>query len=200
MLASRARTVLAAVWVALTASACTILPAGHPPAQSSEAPVSRAPASTRAAPTTAPPTAVDLLSGFGATKAEWAAGHQMDPDGTGYWPRLANGPDTYTSVQFLRGRALRYTENLYPAVPAASALHVIGDELPPDARVVHYAPSPPGHPLCAQVVESSYTLQVKAGVEALVEMRSGGGSYDSAAVATLTFQPLTSPSSSLPAC
>lgn len=60
----------------------------------------------------------------------------MDPNGTGYWPRLATGVDTYTSVRFFQGRALRYTENLYPSLPAASALHVIGDELPPDAHVV----------------------------------------------------------------
>ncbi len=191
---------LVAVWVASMASACTLLPAGHPPPRSTASPASSAPAAMRVAPTTASPAPADLLSGFGATEAGWASGHELDPDGRGYWPRLANGLDTYTSVQFVRGRALRYTENLFPAMPVSGALHVIGDELPPDARLVHYGPSPPVHPSCTQVVESSPTLRSKAGVEVLVEMRSGGARYDSAAVTSLTFQPLTGPNPSFPAC
>lgn len=156
---------------------------------------------TRPVPTTAAPAPVDLLSGYGATRSQWAAGHTMDPNHTGYWPRLANGLDTYTSVRFIRGRALSYTENLLPALPAADALHVVGDELPPDAHVVHDAPSPPGgRPLCAQVVEASPTLQAAAGVEVLAELRSAGGGYDAAAVTTITYQPITGPMSSLPAC
>lgn len=187
-------------WVALLASACTATAPSHSRAPRANATVPTVRVTTRVAPITTVPAPVDLLSGFGATEAEWAAGHTVDPNGTGYWPRLANGLDTYTSVRFIRGRALRYTENLYPPLPAASALHVIGDELPPDAHVVHDAPSPPAHPSCAQVVEASPTLQATAGMEVLAELRSSGGRYDSAAVASITYQALTGSSQALPAC
>ncbi len=76
--------------------------------------------------------------------AEWATWHHHDPTAVGYWPRLANGVDTYTSVGFVRGRALRYTENLYPPVPVAIALSVVADDLPPRRARVHDAASPPG--------------------------------------------------------
>jgi hypothetical protein len=124
----------------------------------------------------------------------------MDPRGTGYWPRLGSGYDTYTSVTFSGGRALRYTEHLYPDMSSASALKVVGDELPPDARVVSDPPVPPGHPACAQVVESSRTIRALAGVEVLAELRSSGPGYDPGAVSSITYQPLTTPVPAQPGC
>lgn len=155
---------------------------------------------TQAAPSTT--AQLDLLSGYGATRAAWDAGHQMDPAGTGYWPRLASGYDTYTSVVFVRGRALQYTEHLYPSLAASDAVKVAGDELPPDTRIVERVPS--GGPACQLVVESSSTLDALAGVEVLVELHSGGTGYDPASVSTITYRPfagaLTGPAAHPPAC
>lgn len=139
---------------------------------------------------------LDLLSGYGATRAAWAAGHQMDPAGTGYWPRLSSGHDTYTSVTFIRGRALAYTENVYPAMSAADALKVVGDDLPPDAHLGHAD----RRPSCEQVMVSSRSISALAGVGVLVELHSDGGAYYPARVDYITYQPFSGSPSALPGC
>lgn len=151
------------------------------------------------APTTAS-TSPGYLTGYGATQAVWYQGHTPDPDGGGFFPRLANGKDTYTSVKFVNGRALFYTENLYPPAPLDQALASVSDELPFDATVVHNAPSPATAPSCQQVVETSPTLRAEAGVQVLAELRSDTPSLDATAISEITYQPFTGPLSSLPSC
>ncbi|MGH9132210.1 MAG: hypothetical protein ACRDWV_11210 [Acidimicrobiales bacterium] len=142
----------------------------------------------------------DLLSGYGATRAAWATGHQLDPSGTGFWPRLADGDDTYTSVSFVRGRALSYTEHLYPAISEAEALKVVNDEMPPDVKVIGTKVSPALRPSCEQLVLSSPTIRTLAGANVLVELYSDGQGYEPQQVTRLTYQPIGQVSSALPSC
>lgn len=197
---SRVKPALALLCLVLVVAACG--PASHH--ASGRAP-SRAATTTTTPParsttSTTGSTSLGYLTGYGATQAVWYQSHTPDPDGSGFFPRLGNGDDTYTGVQFTNGRALYYTEHLYPAVPVDVALSSVGDELPFDATVVHNAPSPATNPVCEQVVESSPTLQSAAGVEALAELRSDTTALDTDAVSEITFQPFSGPLSSLPSC
>jgi hypothetical protein len=151
------------------------------------------PSHPAASPSTSTTTAkpLDLLSGYAATEADWKVGHQLDPLGTGYWPRLSSGYDTYTSVRFIRGRALEYTEHVYPPLSTGAALKVVDDELPPDAHVVY---DRPGKTSCQQVVESSRTITALAGVEVLIELYGPGD------VSSISYQPFTGPLTTLPSC
>lgn len=143
------------------------------------------PPSTASTGPTATTTGSGYLSGFGATEASWAAGHHPDPSSPAgnYWPRLADGRDTYAGVRFVGGRALSYVENLDPPETAADARAVVGDELPPDARVVSDTTTPGGE----RLVEASPTLSAAIGENVAVEMASGGSSYDPSRVTSLTY-------------
>jgi hypothetical protein len=125
------------------------------------------------------------ITGFGATTAAWDAGHTPDPDAPkgSYWPRYANGEDTYQDVRFIRGRALSYVENIYPAETVAQARAVIGDEMPPDAHVVSETRVAGGE----RVVVESAVLRAATGDNAAVVMRSPGAVFDPNDVTSLTY-------------
>src|SRR5579875_2444580 len=99
------------------------------PSTTAASPGGTAPPTTHPTTTTTNPAVADI-TGFGATKAAWDAGHTPDPDAPkgSYWPRYANGEDTYQDVRFIRGRALSYVENVYPAETAAQVRAATGDE------------------------------------------------------------------------
>ncbi|MBO0893640.1 MAG: hypothetical protein J2O39_04620 [Acidimicrobiales bacterium] len=201
---SRAKPVLALLGLVCLIAACG--PASRHASGSGPSPgaaTTTTSTTTLSAPSSAPTTgsaSLGYLTGYGATQAVWYQSHTPDPDGGGFFPRLGNGDDTYTGVQFTKGRALAYTEHLYPPVPIDQALSSVGDELPFDATVVHNGPSPPTEPACEQVVETSPTLQSMAGVEVLAELRSDTSTLDTGAVSEISFQPFTGPPSSLPGC
>ena len=191
---------LALLGLVLVVAACG--PASHhasggTPTGSATTTTTRSPEATTS---TTASTSLGYLTGYGATQAVWDQSHSADPDGAGFFPRLGNGDDTYTSVEFTNGRALSYIEHLYPPVPIDQALSSVGDELPFDATVVHNAPSPATNPSCEQVVETSPTLRSMAGVEVLAELRSDTPALDSGAVSEISFQPFTGVLSSLPSC
>lgn len=197
---SRGKPALALLGLALAFAACG--PASHH-ASGPEAPSRARTTTTRPPPSTTSSTAsasLGYLTGYGATQAVWDQSHTANPEGTGFYPILGNGLDTYTNVEFTNGRALSYTLNLYPAAPVDQALSSVGDEMPFDAKVIYNQPSPATNPVCQQVVETSPTLQAAAGVDVLAELRSDGPTLDTDAVSEITFQPFTGPLSSLPAC
>ncbi|MDQ2754535.1 MAG: hypothetical protein M3R71_03190, partial [Actinomycetota bacterium] len=176
--------------LALLGAGCSAVAGPQPPVGGAKSSVivPKAPVTTT---TTLP---LDLLSGYGATRAAWAAGHQMDPAGTGYWPRLSSGDDAYTSVTFIGGRALAYTENVYPAMSVADALKVVGDDLPPDAHLGQKDT----RPSCEQVLVASRSISALAGVEVLIELHSDGRAYDPSQVDNITYQPFSGSLSALP--
>jgi hypothetical protein len=171
---------------------------GPGPSRSSTTTTTARPA--RSTTSTTAPASLGYLTGYGATQAVWDQSHTADPDGAGFFPRLGDGDDTYTGVQFTNGRALSYTEHLYPSVSVDEALSSVGDELPFDATVVYDEPSPATNPACQQVVETSPTLQSAAGVEVLAELQSATPTLDTDAVSEISFQPFTGPLSALPPC
>lgn len=156
--------------------------------------------STTSTTSTTTSTSAGYLTGFGATQAVWYQGHTPNPDGDGFYPILGDGLNTYTNVQFVDGRALIYTENLYPPAPLDQALDSVGDEAPFDATMVHNAPSPAANPTCQQVVETSPTLSALAGVDMLAELRSATPALDTDAITEITYQPFRGSLSSLPPC
>jgi hypothetical protein len=154
-------------------------------------PTTTTPAPPATSTTLAP---IGYLADYGATVATWDADHHPDPLGTGgFWPRLSNGLDTYVDVRFVDGRALEYRENLDPPVSASTALSVLGDELPPDARVLLERTAPPGAPVCEQIVEASPTLRTLAHVDVLAELWSSGEPFDPNDVVAITYAPVASP-------
>ncbi|MGH9063051.1 MAG: hypothetical protein ACRDZQ_14550 [Acidimicrobiales bacterium] len=151
------------------------------------------PTTTAARPTTTA-SAGGYLTGFGATRATWAAGHTPDPSGPAgsYWPRLSDGKDSYASVRFVGGRALAYTENLYPPLTATEARAVVGDELPPDAHTVSATRGPSGE----RVVDASPTLHAATGDEVAVLLQSPGPAYDPSDVTVLVYSAVRAGSAS----
>jgi hypothetical protein len=189
------------VGLALAAAACSQRAGQASPRRAAAHPHHRSPPTTTSTTSTTSTTApLGYLTGYGATEADWYQSHTPDPDGGGFYPRLANGSDTYTSVQFVNGRALSYVENFYPPAPLDQALASVGDELPFDAKVVHDAPSPPTSPACQQVVETSPTLRALAGVGVLAELRSATPSLDPTQISEITYQPFTGSLAQIPAC
>jgi hypothetical protein len=197
---SRITPFLALLGLVLVVSACSPQHLSSGSGASSRSTTTRPARSTTPSTSTTTSPSLGYLTGYGATQAVWYQGHTADPDGGGFYPRLGNGDDTYTSVQFVNGRALYYTENLYPAVPLDQAMASVGDELPFDATTAHNAPSPTANPSCQQVVETSPTLSAAAGVDVLAELRSATPSLDTGAVTEITYEPLTGSTSSLPSC
>lgn len=143
---------------------------------------------TTAKPSTPPSTVADQLTAWGATEANWDLNHQADPrihNHTGFWPRLSNGLDTYASVSFAGGKALRYTENLYPSETASQARYVVHDELPPSAHLI----SLQHQPGCEELIFSSPKLLAMAGSGVRATLLSPGPVFDAADVVSITYQP-----------
>jgi hypothetical protein len=197
---SRIRPFLALLGLVLVVAACSSQHLGSGLGASSRSTTTRPARSTPSSTSTTTSPSLGYLTGYGATEAVWYQGHTADPDGGGFFPRLGSGDDTYTSVQFVNGRALYYTENLYPAVPLDQAISSVGDELPFDATTVHNAPNPTVNPSCQQLVETSPTLTAAAGVDVLAELRSATSALDTGAVTEITYEPFTGSISSLPSC
>jgi hypothetical protein len=77
------------------------------------------------------------LTGFGATLAQWRAGHRLDtadPARNAYLPHL-DGEDTWQLVTVTAGRVVSYTLNVPPS-SLLSAEARARLELPADARVL----------------------------------------------------------------
>lgn len=163
---------------------------------------------TRAAHRTSLPSATTLayLTAFGATTAAWAANHTPDPRGTGgYWPRLADGEDTYTDLLVVGGRVVGYEENLDPALPLEEALAVAGDEMPVDASVVKVeglarSPLRGTGTGCEMALFDSPTLEAVLHARALVEFFSSTDIFDAGAVSRITYKALPAHASLPVAC
>lgn len=161
----------------------------------SGAPTSRPPATAAVATTattaaTPVSTVADQLTAWGATEANWDLNHQPDPrvpNHTGFWPRLSNGLDTYASVNFAGGKALRYTENLYPAETSSQARYVVHDELPPSAHLV----SAERQSACEELVFASPKLTAMTGGGVRATLHSPGAVFDAADVVSITYRPST---------
>lgn len=167
-------------------------------AASTRARRSRQPATTPAA--SGSPTTTSLATGapslvdWGARLAEWNANHEHDPDvpnGTGYWPRLANGLDSYASVRVVGGRVLDYVLNLYPALTTAQAVSRVEDELPPSSavRVEALRPSGTSAPGCEVLVLSGPVLQAKLGRSAMAELETAGANLQPASITRIVLSP-----------
>ncbi len=157
---------------------------------------SASPSTTAATATTQPPLE-QYLNAFGATTSAWDNNHTVDPDQTGFWPRLDNGEDTYANVRVSSGRIVGYVENFDPPVTAQQAKALAMNELPTDAHVVVDAPSAN----CEQLVLASPTLRAVLHADVLAQL-SSGGPYDAAAVSSITYSTIApgTSSGSLPAC
>ncbi|MHB1854669.1 MAG: hypothetical protein ACYCS2_06395 [Acidimicrobiales bacterium] len=177
------RAVLAGLVLAVLAAAC----GGGGSAAS--APGHRAGTTTiaPATTTTASPAGLAFLDAWGATLVSWNDNHTIDPARPGsYWPRLPDDRDTYTHLSDPAGRVVGYVLALDPSVSAADALTRLANDLPLDARVVQDRTLAG----CAQVVETSPTIDAIAPGGVLAELTSLSGSYQASAVATVTVSPL----------
>jgi hypothetical protein len=150
--------------------------AGAPPHQGAPPAPSK-----RTTATTAPPLA-SYLTGFGATTVQWDANHTVDPNQTGFWPRLDNGKDTYEDVRTLNGRVVGYVENFDPPVSSQTARFSVMSELPTDAQLRSDVPSPG----CEKLTYSSPTLRAAIGADVLAQLRSNGP-YDAASITSITY-------------
>jgi hypothetical protein len=116
--------------------------------------VTFAPAPT---PTPAPPTATPyVISGFGATDADWNATHNPDPSGAAgalYDYDLFLGADRYYAVDHQGGRVVGYSMNI-SSTKLSDAEAQAKAELPPDAVVLWRAE----RPTCEQVEYQSAIL------------------------------------------
>jgi hypothetical protein len=111
------------------------------------------------------------LTGFGATRRDWAAHHVADPNpklvrGCCFLPKQKDGYDRYYSVEYDNGRVVSYGMDFLPRVRASTARLLMKDELPPDAHVVARAK----RGTCEQIEYRSPTLKKvlgspKVGVE-----------------------------------
>jgi len=147
-------------------------------------------APTTAAPTTsttASPAGLSYLVAWGATLVSWNDNHTIDPNRTrSYWPLLPDDRDTYTHLSDPAGRVVGYVLALDPSASAADALTRLANDLPLDARVVQDKTLAG----CAQVVETSPTIDAIAPGGVLAELTSLSGPYQPSAVATITVSPL----------
>lgn len=110
---------------------------------------------SRHGPTTSTaPLLEQYLTGYAATVAAWGNSHTVDPDGTGFWPRLPNGKDTYQDIRTAGGRVVSYTENFDPPSNPQEARASVMNELPTDAKVLQQAQGAS----CEQLVLSSPTV------------------------------------------
>lgn len=163
-----------------------------------EATAARVSTTATTAPATTTTTVPDTLVSYGATFAQWQANHTEDPDspGNGYWPRLPSGLDTYASVTFIGGKALRYLENIYPAETLHGAILRVEDELPPAPSILARAQ----HPSCYELLFSSRRVLAMTGVNVLAVLESGGPSFDPQSVTTITYSPLPPGAGLPPSC
>ena len=111
-----------------------------PAAEPSVSPPS-SPAASSSPAAVAATTSGPVLTGFGATLAQWKAAHTLDvsvPARNAYLPRVvgdADGSDTWQVVMVAGGRVNSYTLNLAPISLRAAEARA-RQELPPDARVL----------------------------------------------------------------
>jgi hypothetical protein len=89
-------------------------------------------------------TQASRLTGFGATRQDWAAHHVADPNpklvrGCCFLPRQKDGYDRYYDVGYDKGRVVAYGMDFLPRVRASIARLLMKEELPPDTRVVAHA-------------------------------------------------------------
>jgi len=136
-----------------------------------------------------PPPLVD----WGATLREWNLNHHPDPlavSHDGYWPRLANGEDTYSDVRVVRGHVLYYTLELYPAETLGVAVKRMLDELPPDTEVAGIRLLPRLHPNCAVILARSSLLRARLGLEVLGVARSPTADFSGGQVSEVALSPL----------
>jgi len=142
---------------------------------------------TAATTTTASPAGLSYLDAWGATLVSWNDNHTIDPNRAhSYWPRLPDDRDTYTNLSDPAGRVVGYVLALDPSVSAADAVTRLANDLPLDARVVQDQTLAG----CAQVVETSPTIEAIAPGGVLAELTSRSGPYQPSAVATITVSPL----------
>jgi len=112
----------------------------NPAAEPSASPPSN-PAAPSSPAAVAATTSGPVLTGFGATLAQWKAAHTLDtsvPARNAYLPRVvgdADGSDTWQVVIVAGGRVNSYTLNLAPTSLRAAEARA-RQELPPDARVL----------------------------------------------------------------
>jgi hypothetical protein len=126
-------------------------------------------------------TQVSRLTGFGATRRDWAAHHVADPNpklvrGCCFLPKQKDGYDRYYNVTYSKGRVDSYGMDFLPRVRASTARLLMKEELPPDARVVARAKKG----TCEQIEYRSATLMKLLGSPIVgVELSSDqvGGPY-----------------------
>lgn len=135
--------------------------------------------------------------------AVWNSNHQVDPaigHGTGYWPRLPSGLDTYSDVKVDSGRILDYTVNMYPSLGLSEAISRAEDELPPNATVVSSAPSPPASPSCRIVVFAEPILGARLSMDVAARFYSPSSAFTPTSVESVALSPLPIGSHHLPSC
>ena len=77
------------------------------------------------------------LTNFGASLPNWNSSHTPDPNNSsGYWPRLPDGRDTYSSLKVQNGVVLGFTFALYPSIPSNLATVLVRDFMPPTEVVI----------------------------------------------------------------
>ena len=80
-----------------------------------------------------------VLTGLGATQANWDTTHTPDPDmapGTAFLPRLPGGGDRYAGVSYTTaGRVWVYQMNYVPGEPISLTQADVQRDLPPDTPV-----------------------------------------------------------------
>lgn len=142
------------------------------------------------------------LVDWGATVASWNENHHPDPDvplGTGYWPRLVTGADTYSEMVVSHGRIVGYLLSIYPALSLSQAVSRVKDELPPDAKLTRSVALPAADPSCEEMLFHSDVLAAKVGMQVLAVATSGGGTLQTSAISTVHLEPAPV-SGALPAC
>ncbi|HVA43751.1 MAG TPA: hypothetical protein VNF50_09720 [Acidimicrobiales bacterium] len=177
------RPALAGLLLAGLAAACGGGGGGAGAAGHNGAPTTAAPTTS----TTASPAGLSYLVAWGATLVSWNDNHTIDPNrARSYWPLLPDDRDTYTHLSDPAGRVVGYVLALDPSVSAADALTRLANDLPLDSRVVQDKTLAG----CAQVVETSPTIDAIAPGGILAELTSLSGPYQPSAVATITVSPL----------
>lgn len=97
---------------------------------SSNSTVTTSASSTVVSTTTTLPRA--KLINFGATLQAWNFSHTPDPNNSsGYWPRLPDGRDTYSSLNVQDGVVLGFTFALSPSIPSDLATVLVKNFMPP---------------------------------------------------------------------
>lgn len=97
---------------------------------SSNSTVTTSVSSTVVSTTTTVP--ISKLINFGATLQNWNSSHTLDPNNpSGYWPRLPDGRDTYSSLIVQDGVVLGYIFALFPSISTNLATVLVKNFMPP---------------------------------------------------------------------